>query len=106
MLITSYDWLYLADIQPYKPVLLNDGNLQEYNTFFGYLDNNTRIYTAPERWRSSNEVRDENAKLSFEMDVFSVGCVIAEIMMDGLPLFDLAKLQQLRRNLYNPLDEL
>lgn len=26
------------------------------------------------------------------MDIFSAGCVIAEIMMDGTPLFDLAQL--------------
>jgi len=31
------------------------------------------------------------------MDVFSAGCVIAEIMLDGLPLFDLARLQTYRK---------
>jgi phosphoinositide-3-kinase regulatory subunit 4 len=30
------------------------------------------------------------------MDIFSAGCVIAEILSDGLPLFDLPKLQQYR----------
>jgi len=40
------------------------------------------------------------------MDIFSVGCVIAEIMMDGHVFFDLAKLQQYRRGLYNPKDDL
>lgn len=40
------------------------------------------------------------------MDIFSAGCVIAEIMMDGLPLFDLARLQQFRRGSYDPREEL
>lgn len=31
------------------------------------------------------------------MDIFSVGCIIAEILADGLPLFDLARLQNYRR---------
>lgn len=30
--------------------------------------------------------------MSPEMDIFSAGCVIAEIFMDGHPLFDLAHL--------------
>ena len=32
------------------------------------------------------------------MDVFSAGCVIAEILSDGIPLFDLPKLQKYRRD--------
>jgi len=40
------------------------------------------------------------------MDIFSAGCVIAEIMMDGLPLFDLARLQQHRRGTFDPKEEL
>jgi len=40
------------------------------------------------------------------MDVFSVGCVIAEILMDGLPLFSLSKLQQYRLGNYDPSHEL
>jgi phosphoinositide-3-kinase regulatory subunit 4 len=40
------------------------------------------------------------------MDIFSAGCVIAEIMMDGLPLFDLARLQQFRWGSYDPSEEL
>ena len=31
------------------------------------------------------------------MDIFSAGCVIAEIISDGLPLFDLPRLQSYRR---------
>ena len=32
------------------------------------------------------------------MDIFSAGCVIVEILSDGVPLFDLAKLQNYRHD--------
>ena len=40
------------------------------------------------------------------MDIFSAGCVIAEIFMDGHPLFDLAHLQNYRKKLYDPREDL
>lgn len=40
------------------------------------------------------------------MDIFSAGCVIAEIFMDGHPLFDLAHLQNYRKGLYDPKEDL
>ena len=50
VLVTSYDWLYIADMHRYKPVVVMDDDLKTYNMFFGYLDNNKRCYLAPERW--------------------------------------------------------
>lgn len=92
----------------YKPVLIADDNLKEYNQFFGDLDNNIRCYTAPERWYSPTEKVDKSldSELKPAMDIFSTGCVIAEILMNGLPLFDLARLQQYRRGFFDPTDEL
>jgi hypothetical protein len=58
--VTSYDWLYITDILPYKPVNIMEDNLKDYNMYFGYLDNNIRCYTAPERWRSPNESREND----------------------------------------------
>jgi phosphoinositide-3-kinase regulatory subunit 4 len=51
-LVTSYDWLFLSDIHVYKPVLIDDENLEEYNKFFGHLENNKQCYVAPEKWYS------------------------------------------------------
>lgn len=45
----------MADIHPYKPVLIKDDDLNTYNKFFGDLDNNIRCYVAPERWRSPTD---------------------------------------------------
>jgi phosphoinositide-3-kinase regulatory subunit 4 len=104
--VTSYDWLYIADMHTYKPVMIRDDNLKKYNQFFGDLDNNIRCYVAPERWCSPQDKVEKNAELKPTMDVFSAGCVIAEILMNGLPLFDLARLQQYRRGTFDPIDEL
>jgi len=82
VLVTSYDWLLIADMHPYKPVLIWDDDLTEYNKFFGYQNNNTRCYVAPERWRSRSDLIAPISKLQPSMDIFSAGCVIAEIMMD------------------------
>jgi phosphoinositide-3-kinase, regulatory subunit 4 len=38
------------------------------------------------------------------MDIFSVGCIIAEIFLDGKPLFDLARHQLYRKDQFNPKD--
>jgi phosphoinositide-3-kinase, regulatory subunit 4 len=40
------------------------------------------------------------------MDIFSAGCVIAEIFMNGTPLFDLSKLFQYRDRKFEPSSEL
>lgn len=58
--------------------------------FFGELENNSRCYFAPERFCEPDfdkELRD-NDNLKKSMDIFSVACVISEIMMDGVPLFN------------------
>ena len=40
------------------------------------------------------------------MDVFSLGCVIAEILLEGTPLFDFARLQDYRKGVHDPRDML
>ena len=43
------------------------------------------------------------------MDIFSAGCVIAEIFMDrkdGRALFDLAELQNYKKGVYDPREDL
>lgn len=36
------------------------------------------------------------------MDIFSVGCVIAELFLEGTPLFTLSQLFKYRSGEYNP----
>jgi phosphoinositide-3-kinase regulatory subunit 4 len=40
ILVTSYDWLFIADMHRYKPVVVMDDDLKHYNMYFGDLNNN------------------------------------------------------------------
>ena len=87
----------------FKPSYMKSDDLQRYNDFFGEMENNQRCYFAPERFRDAYEEGCQSYhKLESSMDIFSAGCIIAEILMDGSPLFDLAKLQLYRRGEYDP----
>lgn len=93
IVLTSYNWLFLTDHMPYKPAYMKDDDLKLYNMFFGELDNNLRCYLAPERFKVDwDESLKDPKLLDASMDIFSAGCVIAEIFMDGHALFDLAHL--------------
>jgi phosphoinositide-3-kinase regulatory subunit 4 len=106
-MLTSYSQLLLADIVPYKPAYLGEDDLKSYNLYFGELDNNMRGYLSPERFSPECvEPVFDYSYLDPSMDIFSTGCVIAEIFMDGHPLFDLAHLQNYRKKLYDPRDDL
>lgn len=50
IVLTSYNWLFVTDQVPYKPSLLGEDDLKQYNLYFGELDNNLRSYIAPERF--------------------------------------------------------
>eukprot|EP00347_Sterkiella_histriomuscorum_P000291 403376447 len=107
ILLTSYNWLFVADLVPYKPSLLGEDDLKSYNLYFGELDNNQRCYIAPERFVAGPLDEQFDKKfLDPAMDIFSAGCCIAEIFMDGHPLFDLASLQNFRKKLYDPREDL
>ena len=111
ILVNSYNWVFLSDIAINKPILCKDTDLERYNKYFGELSNNNRCYLAPERWRSMGESLGDNL-LHPSMDIFSMGCVIAEILMDGMDghdsFFNLQRLQMYRRGNgeFDPKDEL
>ena len=74
---------------------MKSDDLRKYNLYFGELDNNQRCYAAPERF-VHGENEEAKLQLSGELDhkadIFSAGCVIAEILMDGVSLFGRAGL--------------
>ena len=92
---------------PFKPPFMKEDDLKTYNMYFGELDNNLRCYLAPERFKQDWDESFRDPKLlEPSMDIFSAGCVIAEIFMDGHPLFNLAMLQNYRKGTYSPMDYL
>jgi serine/threonine protein kinase len=91
-LVTSWNWVFLSDLGfYYKPDYLAEGDLTSYNLFFSSSER-PACYLAPEKFASGG-----NKELTAEMDVFALGCVIAEIVLDGQCLFTLPELLSYKR---------
>ena len=98
----------ITDIVCYKPTYLKGDDFETYNLYYGEHNNNQRCYLAPERFLENNEYSQNKRNydlLTKSMDIFSLGCVIAEILMDGNPLFDLSKLRMYGNGEYKDLEQ-
>lgn len=113
-MVTSSNWLLLSDFANYmKPTFIPKDNP---NQFLFYFDSSDRrvCYVAPERFYTSKgsnipiqNIDDDGIfsgkdRLTDQMDLFSLGCVIAELYLDGEPLFTLSQLLKYMRNEYKP----
>lgn len=126
VMVTSWTWITLVDFASYKPIYLPDDG-PEFDYYF-CAGSRPRCYVAPERfWLSSDagsststedasaqnagnlEVATKaerkkmasarTAQLEPAMDIFSLGCVIAEIFRGGAsPTLDLATLMRILRD--------
>ncbi|KAL7275309.1 Serine/threonine-protein kinase [Rhizina undulata] len=100
VLVTSWNWIYLSDFASFKPTYLPEDNPADFSYFFD--TSGRRIcYVAPERFLGHNESREEGG-LTDEMDIFSLGCVIAELFLEGTPMFTLSQLFKYRKGEYDP----
>lgn len=100
VLVTSWNWIYLSDFAPFKPTYLPEDNPADFSYFFD--TSGRRIcYVAPERFLGAGEGRGETS-ITDEMDIFSLGCVIAELFLEGTPLFTLSQLFKYRTGEYDP----
>ncbi|KAI8157694.1 putative serine/threonine-protein kinase VPS15 [Colletotrichum sp. SAR 10_70] len=101
-LVTSWNWLYLSDFSsPFKPIMLPDDNPGDFSYYFDTSGRRT-CYVAPERFVPADEVDSKDAKLTWAMDVFSAGCVIAEMFLES-PIFTLSQLYKYRKGEYDPV---
>lgn len=100
----------------YKPTFLPLDDPSEFDFFFD-TSGRRACYIAPERIYSSDsdiahhkqQLREDgpdadnwgkrDGKVTEEMDVFSVGCVLAEMWADGKTVFDLGELYKYRNGL-------
>ncbi|KAG8960407.1 Serine/threonine-protein kinase [Tulasnella sp. 419] len=106
ILVTSWNWVYITDFGSIKPVYLPDDDPTDYSFYFDTSGRRT-CYLAPERFFSpdseiskrKSELESENhrdGKVSEAMDVFSAGCVLAEMFLDGRDTFTLSQLFKYR----------
>jgi phosphoinositide-3-kinase regulatory subunit 4 len=102
VLLTSWNWLLLADIAFYKPTFLPADNPHQYSFFFD-TGSRRRCYVAPERFQHDDEASSTTTGVTEAMDVFSAGCVIAELFLEGEHhMFDFSQLLSFREGGYDP----
>lgn len=100
LLVTSWNWLYLTDFSSsFKPTYLPEDNPADFSFYFDTSSRRT-CYIAPERFTTSDS-DEPQGDLTWAMDVFSVGCAIAEIFLEG-PIFSLSQIFKYRAREYSP----
>ncbi|GFP86748.1 serine/threonine-protein kinase ppk19 [Phtheirospermum japonicum] len=107
VLVTSWNWLYLADFASFKPTYIPYDDPSDFSFFFD-TGGRRRCYVAPERfYEHGGEAQvAQDALLKPSMDIFAVGCVIAELFLEGQPLFELSQLLAYRRGQFDPTQHL
>ena len=97
ILVTSWNWLYLTDFSSsFKPTYLPEDNPADFSFFFDTSGRRT-CYLAPERFLQPGEDAKGKSPINWAMDIFSVGCVIAELFAET-PIFSLSQLFKYRAN--------
>ena len=98
--MTSWHWLYLTDYSAsYKPAYLPEDNPADFSYYFDTSGRRT-CYLAPERFLAAGAL-DKGRGLTWAMDVFSTGCVIAELFTEA-PIFNLSQLFKYRKGKHDP----
>ncbi|KAL5207317.1 hypothetical protein ABZP36_031752 [Zizania latifolia] len=107
VLVTSWNWLYLVDFASFKPTYIPDDDPSDFSFFFD-TGGRRRCYLAPERfYEHGGETQvAADAPLQPSMDIFSLGCVLSELFLEGQSLFELSQLLAYRRGQYNPMHTL
>lgn len=107
VLVTSWNWLYLADFASFKPTYIPYDDPSDFSFFFD-TGGRRLCYLAPERfYEHGGEMQvAQDAPLRPSMDIFAVGCVIAELFLEGQPPFELSQLLAYRRGQYDPSQHL
>ncbi|TFK75636.1 ARM repeat-containing protein [Pluteus cervinus] len=116
ILVTSWNWVYLSDFASFKPTYLPLDDPSDYSFYFDTSGRRT-CYLAPERFYTASDHPDIAAKkarmavddlegrregrVTEAMDCFSAGCVIAELFLEGAPLFTLSQLFKYRDKEYS-----
>ncbi|KAL1587914.1 hypothetical protein WHR41_03179 [Cladosporium halotolerans] len=101
VLVTSWGWVYLTDFSSvFKPVHLPEDNPADFTFYFDTTSRRT-CYLAPERFVASTQSSKGNDTVQWNMDIFSLGCVLAELFTET-PTFNLSQLFKYRKGEYDP----
>ena len=106
ILCTSHNWIYLTDFgASFKPTHLPLDDPSEFSYFFDASGRRT-CYLAPERFYAPGAkhttVASQLLFITSAMDVFGMGCVLAELCADGVPPFSLSQMFKYRVGEYKP----
>lgn len=113
IMCTTSNWIVLTDFAPFKPLYIPDDDPTDFQFYFDTMARH-KCYIAPERFQRKEDSKGSvstNATASTSsqgrgkarenistgnpaMDVFSLGCVMTEVLLDGTPLFDLPSMLQ------------
>jgi len=105
ILLTSWNWCMITDFATIKPTYLPDRNPLQFSFYFDTAQRHS-CCLAPERFvsLSDEETSQLNAskRVTNSMDIFALGCIIAEIYTEGLPIFTLSQMFKYKKNEYTP----
>ena len=119
VLLTTWNHVFLADFAWYAPNYIYEDKLDDVNYYYPSADKKCNL--APEKFiqkdykdiASLQWSQEQIGKVSpktlqdlKKMDIFSLGCVLAELMLDGTPLFSYKELLAYRRDHYSPQEKL
>ena len=115
ILLTTWNHAYISDFAcVFKPLYISD--ISDFRNYFFTSENNCAL--APEKFLNPlpEEFLDSPLKLSDispntlislqRMDMFSLGCIIAETFLNGQPLFTYEQSQLYIKGLYDPTEPL
>uniref|UniRef100_A0A6B2LCU2 Protein kinase domain-containing protein n=1 Tax=Arcella intermedia TaxID=1963864 RepID=A0A6B2LCU2_9EUKA len=100
VLVTSWNWLYLTDFAPYKPTYIPEDNPANFYYFYDSCERR-KCCIAPERYYTGEIPQEVEEYDLAKMDVFSLGCTIAELWIES-GLFTYSELIQYKRGTYDP----
>ncbi|KAF2164983.1 hypothetical protein M409DRAFT_24884 [Zasmidium cellare ATCC 36951] len=101
VVVTSWGWIYLTDFaSSFKPVYLPEDNPADFSFYYDTSARRT-CYLAPERFLAAGEQPSEGNVVQWNMDIFSLGCVLAELFTE-VPTFTLSQLFRYRKGEYDP----
>ncbi|CAN6239168.1 unnamed protein product [Urochloa humidicola] len=107
VLVTSWNWLYLADFASFKPTYIPHDDPSDRSFYFDTGERRI-CYLAPERFyeHGGESQVAADAPLQPSMDIFSLGCVLAELFLNGQPLFEFSTLLSYRRGQHDLTQQL